>query len=491
MVFEPQRCVVDSTGKAISQLNCLGFLVGTVVAVLLIVVSVTSRFLAVVVFAMGATGTMGATGCGVAAPVMILCVGLSSVGCGSVSPQVDVVVDPDTGARERGDTQGQALDERDLLESVLCTERQPCSVAHLHDAGMDAEGRHLFVADVLLSAVDHPRARDRAAALGGDCARVSWEAVIVRGGEIESTWPLVQACNDGYGARGMGEDVVEVGPNVFVHDRVGGSSWIWSEHVELQLSPFRVVGQGSHGEWLNGSNLSDLRYQPQDFDFRGMWFSPDCGEVPLHPLEDGHGEFSWQSVPWVSVDEEWTFAQWRSIPLGECGAPMDGLPVRALVTSQRDLFVEFAPNVRGALGVHMAGERPSYQQHCVQPGDFSPVQRWAFSAPLGNVLEVKGQAYQETPKVVVGDMVDGERVRWKLALPLGVGTLSLAWTGQDGVMSGTSTFGEGGASPDVRGLGDLKEMPYTPGCVVEGGRLVAQPIVLPRSTEPLVRGWWD
>jgi len=50
----------------------------------------------------------------------------------------------------------------------------------------------------------------------------------------KSVVKLLEACNDGYGAAGVGEEDVSVGENRFVHERSGGSSWRWTNKVELQ-----------------------------------------------------------------------------------------------------------------------------------------------------------------------------------------------------------------------------------------------------------------
>ncbi|HZU91790.1 MAG TPA: hypothetical protein VE993_21235 [Stellaceae bacterium] len=54
---------------------------------------------------------------------------------------------------------------------------------------------------------------------------------------------LLKLCNDGYGASGIGEDDVTVGPNRLVHRRIGGSAWRWESTVTFTLAPWRAVAE--------------------------------------------------------------------------------------------------------------------------------------------------------------------------------------------------------------------------------------------------------
>ena len=56
---------------------------------------------------------------------------------------------------------------------------------------------------------------------------------------------LLDLCNDGYGAAGVGEDVVEYDDNTLTHEQAGGSSWRWSNKKSIQLWPLRMRSQSS------------------------------------------------------------------------------------------------------------------------------------------------------------------------------------------------------------------------------------------------------
>ena len=77
---------------------------------------------------------------------------------------------------------------------------------------------------------------------------------------------LTEACNNGYGAAGVGEDDVSVDADTktFTRGQSGGSNWRWEETTTLGLDPFRVVSDGKSTFWVldeDGTSESwDLNY---------------------------------------------------------------------------------------------------------------------------------------------------------------------------------------------------------------------------------------
>ena len=162
----------------------------------------------------------------------------------------------------------------DAAMAAICAGRSPCQRVSHHYAGPDALGHDLQVVELLLAEADPEAARWPS--YGEPCSPFEWH--VVRYGPAEEVIghrKVLELCNDGYGASGVGEDRVEVKPNRLVHDQMGGSSWRWSQGQTVQLWPERVVE-----EWA------------------GSWRSP-MG----HTAER---RWSWETLTgWVSEEKVW------------------------------------------------------------------------------------------------------------------------------------------------------------------------------------------
>lgn len=122
----------------------------------------------------------------------------------------------------------QAADVTDAQKAAMCQARKTCVVAPLHDAGRAAGGT-LGVAELHFGLADKPDDAPDEGCIAGDYE--------TRDGGVEY-WLLegdaaprliLQLCNDGYGAAGVGEDEVTIADNRFVHRQYGGSASRWDE----------------------------------------------------------------------------------------------------------------------------------------------------------------------------------------------------------------------------------------------------------------------
>ena len=99
-------------------------------------------------------------------------------------------------------------------------------------------------------------------------------------GKIRARQLLTEACNNGYGAAGVGEDDVSVDADTktFTRRQSGGSNWRWEETTTLGLDPFRVVSNGKSTFWVldeDGTSESwDLNYDT--LQGKETWSVPDC-----------------------------------------------------------------------------------------------------------------------------------------------------------------------------------------------------------------------
>ncbi len=119
-------------------------------------------------------------------------------------------------------------------EHAVCQDRPACRIVETLDAGTAADGAALAVLHVALGADNQP-----ADAEGRQCRPYPedyWLRQVGRDGKTAYR-RLFSFCNDGYGASGVGEDAVTVGPNRITLDRVGGSAWRWEIGASYQLVP--------------------------------------------------------------------------------------------------------------------------------------------------------------------------------------------------------------------------------------------------------------
>jgi hypothetical protein len=132
------------------------------------------------------------------------------------------------------------------LAPAICGKRATCRIADLLPAGQSDAGQPLAVAEVTLGLADRP---DEGPAEG--CRRSDDEEGFDGGGEYwlvegqRAPRLLLQLCNDGYGAAGVGDDQVKVSANRLVHLQSGGSNDRWEETESVQLSPQKTLGTES------------------------------------------------------------------------------------------------------------------------------------------------------------------------------------------------------------------------------------------------------
>lgn len=149
-------------------------------------------------------------------------------------------------------------------KSTICGARSTCTIGKVYDGGKSLAGAALEVAEVHLGLKDKPDDAPDSGCQAGDKFDGGVEYWL-----IEGTQPprrILKLCNDGYGAAGIGEDEVTVGPNLLVHREIGGSSDRWESTVRFTLSPFRAVAERD----CNYNNLSAGNGTLTDLDFLKM-----------------------------------------------------------------------------------------------------------------------------------------------------------------------------------------------------------------------------
>ena len=126
--------------------------------------------------------------------------------------------------------------------SAICGTRSTCTVGKSYDGGKSPQGSSLTVVEVHLGLKDKPGdAPDDGCRIADDKRDGGVEYWLVDG--LTSPKRLLSLCNDGYGAAGVGEDEVTIGPNRLVHEQSGGSAWRYHSTSTFTLSPWRMVNE--------------------------------------------------------------------------------------------------------------------------------------------------------------------------------------------------------------------------------------------------------
>ncbi|MCB1825110.1 MAG: hypothetical protein KDJ54_11245 [Candidatus Competibacteraceae bacterium] len=160
---------------------------------------------------------------------------------------------------------------------AVCQDRPECRIVETLDAGKAADGTVLTVLHVALGSENQPDDAE-----GRQCRPYPedyWLKQVDRDGKAAYR-RLFAFCNDGYGASGIGEDVVTIGPNRITLDRVGGSAWRWEIGASYQLMPERpLLRREASYHTLGGGCLET------ETDFRALrqrgWLDPSPTEEML------------------------------------------------------------------------------------------------------------------------------------------------------------------------------------------------------------------
>ena len=207
----------------------------------------------------------------------------------------------------------------------LCAKREPCTVVETLDAGKDAQGRPLQVKHLELGWADVETSdeflgrkfgpggrKEEGSRAEGQCEAAEWWLVH----PSQPAQLLLSVCNNGYGAAGVGEDLVTVADNRFTHEQSGGSRQRWSVSRTLQLSPLRLVIEGHR----SSDSMSEEEKEEGDYwdleQLRGevVRAAPEC-----EPGEPSLGARTLPYLPQVQVDKAYLQDGWKQAGLGTCG----------------------------------------------------------------------------------------------------------------------------------------------------------------------------
>ena len=371
---------------------------------------------------------------------------------------------------------------------ALCAQREGCAVRAVFDAGAGYDGRPLRVAALTLPSPDDVVA----------CRPDAEEYWLVPDGAKPVR--VLALCNDGYGASGIGEDVVTVTENRLVHQQVGGSAWRWSTTRTLQLDPLQVVAEQRSGEWAIGPNWWHEDWDWPSLSGEAEWWAPACGDSRDLMREPADG-YRYSPIPMVQPAD--LPADIGSADLGSCATQFDqGRPghviwgdagdvfagggwMRVLMVSPGDLIVTVR-QVNPAAGArswlhddHLElwlAPYQSYFDHCLEDGD--DLQQWAIRLTDAEVISAFGDPTD--PPVVRSHSIRPEStdpqtviVTTRLGLPDWADAVTVVYSRGDGDerqvwMAATSALAYGvGAT-----VGQARTLPAgSLACVVRDGWL--------------------
>jgi len=355
---------------------------------------------------------------------------------------------------------------QDAVAAQLCAERSPCSVSATTDAGRDEAGRHLQVVELNLSSATEP---DWDHAVGGECDGRELHLVRRYQDAVEDTRLLLELCNDGYGAHGMGEDTISIGDNRFTHSQYGGSTWRWSSTSTWRLSPFEVVETWSSSSWTMGANRASESWSWETLSGTGSMVNPTCEDqdrampetrwltLPIRPTEIPGGAPGGCAVEVNSANTA------GFVVFGKPGDATDGR-MRVELDAAGDLLVEVGDDVwvdgstSWVLNDHVeiwTAPEASGSMDCGFPVE---AVQWGIGLD-GKVHPAHGSAALTPPDVQVSRTADSRSVRVALgAIPAAI-TVVYSDT-DDGLtqerMIATSSlrFGDGHSLGRTRDLAD-------------------------------------
>jgi hypothetical protein len=375
-----------------------------------------------------------------------------------------------------------------------CRGRSPCEVIARHPAGRSAAGHAMAVLELALGPGGEDQGFSRACE-----RRDAW--LVVEGAGAPPPRLLLESCNDGYGASGVGEDTLEVSDNLFVHTRMGGSSWRWQETSRVRLDPPAVVGE-AWGSWWAVSDAHDAESSADyvDFRYQTRLQVPRCnadGELPDGPDREVIEVVS-APVPSVALPTRLV-----SDPIGDvarmhfaaCALRMehaDGagdLRFAAVIDApSKTLFVQVeddAPSAGDRLRLWTAAVAVDAGTHCAER---RPSQAFAF--------DLDGRAVGKAPagaptKVEVAPSPDGRRRLYRITLASLPESMTIGYLDADPKEPPVEiASSQVDAHPgDVIGLGRVRPVPEKRArCVLEGEALVPKLADPPPRTQSMVGG---
>lgn len=358
---------------------------------------------------------------------------------------------------------------------AVCQGRSPCTERSRQDAGKGDSGAALSVVHVQLG--PHPDVADEFDA----CMREEhWLLAAGRAPRL-----LLEVCNDGYGASGVGDDSITVKDNRFVHRRYGGSSWRWANQTTLHLDPLQIRSTRTNS--FHAAAPDHFRHDETNYTTGALtteWGSPVCdytGRFDRIPMVKG------LSVP-ATARLGSCAAQARAdgsrgyVTFGAPAASGADAGMWAVMTDETTLIIEVADDrwITEAdswlyedhleLWVSMDDVDQHYGWAC----ETHPAAQWAIR--LNGAVVPAHQASGPPPAARVASGPDGRR-RVQVTLPAAPKGLTVVYSDSDDGQRQERLIATSALTFNVQA--SLGEMEAVAACAVRDGLLEMQPATPP------------
>lgn len=332
----------------------------------------------------------------------------------------------------------------------LCAKRTPCALVAASAAGKDAQGRALTIVELNLGK-KHPEEGN-----SFECRPYRREFWLLGGAAGKAK--LLDLCNDGYGASGVGEDEIKIAANRLTHHQYGGSAWRWSEDTQYALSPLAVLSQESCSYHTLSPGFTLSRWNWQRFEGQGGLSLHQCGpkradddQREMGECELAKADHRYALIP--QLEDGGGLAPTDAPALGTCAVTVDGSGKRghlvfgkpssapapwlkALIVGKRDLIVTVADTgfaTGGKSWIHddhvelWYGEMPNTTL-CDEAK--AALTQWGVRVADGALFKGRGNAKSSLRLVARSESNDGKLrlVTLRLALPADVQGISVVYS---------------------------------------------------------------
>ena len=207
------------------------------------------------------------------------------------------------------------------LAAKLCGGKAGCTLAQAHPAGEGAGGVALTVIELAIA--NPPEGADGEYVEQCRPHRQQFWKVSQEGGAVKSEL-LLDLCNDGYGAAGLGEDYVTVSDNRLKHSQSGGSNSRWGFTRTYSLSPLRLLEDDSCAFHAAFGNAQSVKTDWITLRSMSRWDAPACGaeEGEMMDCDTPSLRFQYDLIPRLPPEGPKP-ADWKGSALGTCAFAMD------------------------------------------------------------------------------------------------------------------------------------------------------------------------
>lgn len=286
-----------------------------------------------------------------------------------------------------------AADPSPAETAEICGARTSCAIARSHDAGKSATGVPLRVIEAHFGVADKPGEQPEGCRKE-DKYDGGVEYWLIEGATAPRR--VLKLCNDGYGAAGVGDDKVEIGPNRLTHDQMGGSAWRWSNTITYSLSPWRALAERSC-TYHNGNEQTGIGL---DLDFanrtvRSLAKDSTMKDLTLGCPQPGPGAYGAYNIVLPSATDPLKVP--TGVAIGDC--------VPAMTTAGTNGFLVYGkPSAAGQIA-EVKAVAASFKELVIQVFD-----------PLAAGQPAPGASWIHLPHVELWVGLNDMQIRTRLAL---------------------------------------------------------------------------